>query len=350
MQFDPAHFEAGLVEVSAPAVYAALRLADVELSVLQQLHAALKNAAHRRCQSDFLSLAESGMPDAILPFHRPHEDVLYAAACYSRGQRLRLSGMGNVVEAGFFELDEPKCRYVDQVDRTAWPAREILPVGTTWALCRQLKEWTQRPQVEVGDLMAGEFLKLQSNVSGLRSLPSDPPVNPRLQHLGVKSVISILRVHEGEPDPRLAHPIRAETLSEGEGTLEREAGTWVLRNPRPELVMEMHAAWLNEPDPTSLWLLIRRHGEQFLAPLPDLMQTGARSGGWWVPTRDLFEAMGTPGDGTELKIPRRAAMLLMERYPWFAPMNPKESAVLAWWMRERATSSAAHSQSNTAHS
>jgi hypothetical protein len=285
-----------------------------------------------------------------LPFHRPHEDILYAAACYSRGQRLRLSGMGNVVEAGFFELDEPKCRYVDQVDRTAWPAREILPVATTWALCRQLKEWTQRPQVEVGDLMAGEFLKLQSNVSGLRSLPSDPPVNPRLQHLGVKSVISIVRVHEGDPDPRLAHPIRAETLSEGEGMLEREAGTWVLRNPRPELVMEMHAAWLNEPDPTSLWLLIRRHGEQFLAPLPDLMQTGARSEGWWVPTRDLFEAMGTPGDGTELKIPRRAAMRLMERYPWFAPMNPKESAVMAWWMRERATSSAAHSQSNTAHS
>ncbi|NBQ92253.1 MAG: hypothetical protein EBT96_12935 [Betaproteobacteria bacterium] len=328
------HFGSVAVEVLAPVAYAAFHLAQDDPMVSAELHRAFERAARKRCRGDFVSQALSGMPDAVLPFYRPTIDILYTAACASRVGRVRLAGLGNAVEAGFFEVSETECRYNDCVKPYPSTMYEVLRPGHVPALCQRLTSWQQRPQVQVGDLALGELLRLTPGTNGFKSLSTMPPANPRLQQLGVKSVLSILRVEQGETQSHLPPPMRVERLCQGEAQFEREENTLVLRNPRPELVMEMHAAWINEEDPSELWLHVRRHGEQFLAPLPDLMTTGSASQGWWTPTRDLYEALGAGPDPDAVHITRRAATRLMQRFPWFGVSKPNEWATCAWWYRE----------------
>ena len=333
--FDLNHFGSVAVEVIAPVAYAAFHLAGDDPMVSAELHRGFERTARKRCRGDFVSQALSGMPDAVVPFYRPTIDILYTAACVSRVGRVRVAGLGNAVEAGFFEVSETDTRYIDCVKPHPNTMYEVLRPGHVPALCQRLASWQQRPQVQVGDLATGELLRLVPSTSEFKSLSTMPPANPRLHHLGVKSVLSILRVEQGETNSHLPPPIHTQTLCQVEAAFEREDNTLVLRNTRPEVVMEMHAAWLNEEDPSKLWLHVRRNGEQFLAPLPDLMTTGSTSQGWWTPTRDLYEALGAGPDPDAVHITRRAATRLMQRFPWFGLLKPNEWATCAWMHREQ---------------
>ncbi|NBQ88299.1 MAG: hypothetical protein EBU07_12635 [Betaproteobacteria bacterium] len=244
-------------DFSLQAAYVAMHLARGDGSIMAALHYALRTRALDNKRHDFIEQARSGMPDAILPFHRPETDVLYAAAIRGSPGSLGLRGLGNKVDAGCFQLD------------------------------------------------------------------------PRLRDRYERATLTIFRVSQGESMHCCNSALRVEKLSQGTEPMVAEGDALVLRNPRPELVMEMHAASIDESVAGSLFLHVARGRDQMLAPLPDLMTTGATAQGWWMPRSDLRSALGGT-DEDFVRVPRSVVLRLMERFAWVGVQNPAEWAMCAW--------------------
>ena len=315
-------------DFSLQAAYVAMHLARGDGSIMAALHYALRTRALDNKRHDFIEQARSGMPDAILPFHRPETDVLYAAAIRGSPGSLGLRGLGNKVDAGCFVLDRAEVRYVDTVGSHRPFYQEVLDPASTHGLIDRLAQWKRRPEVCVGDFESGEMLRVYPGLDGLAALAT-AQLDPRLRDRYERATLTIFRVSQGESMHCCNSALRVEKLSQGTEPMVAEGDALVLRNPRPELVMEMHAASIDESVAGSLFLHVARGRDQMLAPLPDLMTTGATAQGWWMPRSDLRSALGGT-DEDFVRVPRSVVLRLMERFAWVGVQNPAEWAMCAW--------------------
>lgn len=332
------------VEISLMAVYLALAVGSPEglepdPGLEQALDAALERRGLNGGGMRLLSAAMSGMPQAILPFRRERRDILLAAGLVRDVSRAGFRGDGHGVDAGYFVCMGESLHYVDTVERVHHYSAELVELEATRSLVASLRAWREPPTVEVGDPAQGELLRLRAQTE-LRSLRQEPPAQPRLARQPVRSNLSLLRV--AKPAARLRPHAEAPAVTcvaSGVVLFERDDHSLLLREAPPELLMEMHAAGLAaQEDGAGLWLHLQREDHAFLAPLPDLMQPGARSSGWWAPLRDITSALGG-SLLTTVALPRGVAMRLMRHRPWAWMAERDEWVRCAWWQQHSPPSS-----------
>jgi hypothetical protein len=329
------------VELSLMAGYLGVTLlGDEDPALSALLRRVLERRARDSDRGDLARQALSGMPQAIVPFKRDPLDIFLAAGLMKDASRAGLRGQGNAVDAGYFSCAMGEVQYVDTVSRIHRFHAELVDPDATQALVRSLQAWGTRPVVEVGDPAEGVLMRLHPGTSGLPRMDIEPPASARLAERPLQAHINLLRVgvHPSEPhhmaDPRVVDP-QVNRVAYGQAVFERDANSLVLREAPPEFLMEMHAAALAaQEEGVPLWLSIERGRNEFMSPLPDLMQPGAQSEGWWAPISDIITALGG-AHGTAMRVPRWALLRLMQRFQWAWACGREEWVLCAWWLRRR---------------
>jgi len=333
-------FEDVSVELSLMAGYLGVTLlGDEDPALSALLRRVLERRARDGDRGDLVRQALSGMPQAIVPFKRDPLDIFLAAGLMKDASRAGLRGLGNAVDAGYFSCATGEAQYVDTVSRIHRFHAELVDPDATQALVQSLQAWGTAPVVEVGDPAEGVLMRLHPGTSGLPRMDIEPPTSARLAERPLRANISLLRVgvSAGEhhlADPRVVDP-QVTRVAYGQAVFERDANSLVLREAPPEFLMEMHAAALAAQDEgVPLWLSIERGRNEFMSPLPDLMEPGAQSVGWWAPISDIITALGG-AHGTAMRVPRWALLRLMQRFHWAWACGREEWVLCAWWLQRR---------------
>lgn len=304
------------------------------------LTVAIESKGQERDRPGFLRQALSGMPQAITPFKRKRLDIFLAAGLMQDTSRAGFRGDGNWIDAGYFTCTASEVHYVDTVNRVHNFQTELVNPLATAKLVRTLRSWAERPMVQVGDPANGEVFRLTAGTTGLKNLKIDPPANPRLANQPWRSTVSLLRLSDNDLISRVSSTPSVARVAMGQALFEREDQSLVLREVQPEFLMELHAAFLmSAEEGTSLWLHVEHYGNEFLAILPDLMEPGSTSRGWWAPIRDVSMSLGG-SHGTRVTVPRWAALRLMKRNPWMWLGERDEWVRCAWWISKQASGSA----------
>lgn len=281
------------------------------------------------------------MPESIVPFRRSPEDIFLAAALMRDIPRSGFRGEGNCVDAGYFSAATGELKYVDTVNRVHGLFQEVVNAERASDLVTRLRAWHIQPFVEIGDASSDEILKL---VPGNEQ---EAPIDPDLpDHVKAaiernearrgRASLHLMQVEMAEDPPGgSSYPVEIRRVAMARAQMPVQDGALVLRSLEAEALMEMQAAVLNAQERgSSLWLIVERNGNQFLAPMPDLMEPGSRQSGWWVPTRQVHIALGGSHE-TTAALPRWAVMRLMRQLPWFGAADPQEWIRCAWWIQER---------------
>ncbi len=334
-------FEDVSVELSLMAGYLGVSLlGDEDPALSALLRRVLERRARDGDRGDLVRQALSGMPQAIVPFKRDPLDIFLAAGLMKEASRAGLRGQGNAVDAGYFSCATGEAQYVDTVSRIHCFHAELVDPDATQALVQSLQAWGTAPVVEVGDPAEGVLMRLHPGTSGLPNMGIEPPASARLAERLPHANISLLRVgvHPSQAhyaaDPRVVDP-QVTRVAYGQAVFEREANSLVLREAPPEFLMELHAAALAAQDEgVPLWLSIERGRNEFMSPLPDLMEAGAHSVGWWAPISDIITAIGG-AHGTAMRVPRWALLRLMQRFHWAWACGREEWVLCAWWLQRR---------------
>ena len=329
-------FEDVAVELSLMAAYLGVVLLGTEDPALAGLlRKALERRARESDRADMVNMALSGMPQAIVPFRRDPLDIFLAAGLMKDASRAGLRGEGNAVDAGYFSCTTGSVQYVDTVSRIHRHHAELVEPQATRALVQALRGWATPPVVEVGDPAEGTILRMYAGTSALPHMGIEPPASARLAERPLRANISLLRVGVTAPERRHAVDPQVHRVAYGQAAFERDGNSLVLRDVAPEFLMEMHAASLMaQEDGVPLWLSIERARNEFLSPLPDLMQPGAQSPGWWAPISDIGSALGG-AHGTCVRVPRWVALRLMQRFHWAWTFAREDWVLCAWWMQRR---------------
>ncbi len=282
-----------------------------------------------------LSLAETGMKDAVVPFQRPDLDVLYAGALGRGISAFSLRGLGLEVPTGYFQVTRQSVDYVDTVRREVRMVEEVLNPGRLQDWLSMTSKWHEAPTVVADDFEQGQLLTVRQPFAG----PEASTADLEWGHVHVYQVRD-----------------RGRTVKEvcrGKVHFERlrfaDEVHWRVFAPPAEVLMEMHAAVLamNEeensgtsatsatsvPSVPSLWVQVRigdwtSTGTTFVAPLPDLMRFGAETQGWWAPM--LMSKGVAPPDVDTLQVTLNEAVYLMRQFSWAWIPDPMDWVRCAW--------------------
>lgn len=341
-RINPSVFEASTVDVSVMLTYLAFRVIGAEdrplASVLWQ---SLKEKAQRDDRHQLVPRALSGMTDAIVPFMRSPEDIFLAAALMRDIPRSGFRGEGNSVDAGYFSAATGELKYVDTVSRINGIYQEVVNPGKAADLIARIQAWPDQPFVEIGDASSDEVLKLVPGNERASQIDPDLPdhVKAAIERNDARrgrATLHLMQVEMAEEHPGgSSTPVEIRRVAIARAHMPVQDGALVLGSLEAEALMEMQAAVLNAQERgASLWLFVERNGNQFLAPMPDLMEPGSRQSGWWVPMRQIHVALGGLPE-TTTALPRWAVMRLMRQLPWFGAADPQEWIRCAWWIQQR---------------
>ena len=332
-------FEEEKVDVSLLAIYLGLHMGGTAVdSYRGELEGALIRAGQRADRLGLIRQAMSGMPQAIVPFHRRTPDIHLAASLMDDLGRACFRTDGSAVDAGFFIWVGDEVRYVDDIGDSASRVPEVLDPFGTRSLLRDLALWTSQPRVEVLDSAEGDLLRLIPGTDRFACHKVTPPARKELADKSQRATVSLLKVG---PKPQLDGAPSAPQVSRvalGQVTLVRDSDSLLMRQIAPEFLMEMHAASLARPSPGhALFLHVDLIDSQFLSPLPDLMQPGASAQGWWAPLRDVSNGLGGSWR-TDAPLPRSTAMALMQSAHWMWSNDLSEWAQWAWSLQHQGLS------------
>ena len=338
-QARPPRFEQECVDVSLLAIYLGLHLSGDAMQPRKgELERALIWAGQRDDHRGLTSLALSGMPQAILAFHRGLIDIQLAASLMNDLGRGSFRTEGMAVDAGYFEQIANELRYVDTISEGAAQLPEVLDPVRTRSLLHGLSLWTHRPCAEVVYSSEGDVLRLRPGTELFASHKLTDQARKELADKPRRATVSLLRV---APKPQRAKAGSAPQVSRvalGQVMLVREPEGLLMRQPAPEFLLEMHAAALSKSCPGhALFLHVDLLSSQFLSPLPDLMQPGATAQGWWVPLRDITTGLGGSRRLTGT-LPRGTAIALMQNTPWMWSEDLSEWVQWAWWLEHQGQS------------
>lgn len=338
-QARPPRFEQECVDVSLLAIYLGLHLrGDAMQPRKGELESALIWAGQRDDHRGLSSLAQSGMPQAIVPFHRRLVDIQLAASLMNDLGRASFRTEGMAVDAGYFEQIANELRYVDTLGEGATQLPEVLDPVRTRSLLNGLSLWTQRPCAEVIDSDQGDVLRLRPGTELFASHKLTDPTRKELADKPQRATVSLLRVAPKQQRAKAGSAPQVSRVALGQVMLVREPEGLLMRQLAPEFLLEMHAAALSRSSPGhALFLHVDLLSSQFLSPLPDLMQPGATAQGWWVPLRDISTGLGGSRRLTA-SLPRGTAIALMQNTPWMWSEDLSEWVQWAWWLEHQGRS------------
>lgn len=324
-------FEQEQVEVSLLAIYLGLHMGGNAIARYRgELEAALIQAGQRADRLGFIGQALSGMPQAIVPFHRRTPDIHLAASLMDDLGRACFRTDGSAVDAGYFMWVGDEVRYIDESSDKNTRVPEVLDPFGTRSLLHDLALWSRKPCVEVLDSSEGDLLRLIPGTDRFSCLKFTPTARKEPADKAQRATVSLLKVG---PKPQLNGATSAPQVSRvalGQVTLVRESGSLLMRQVAPEFLMEMHAASLARPGPGQALLLhVDLLDSQFLSPLPDLLQTGTTAAGWWAPLRDLSASLGGSWR-LEAPLARSTAIALMQSAHWMWSGDLSQWVQWAW--------------------
>ena len=261
--------------------------------------------------------AHSGMPDAILPFRRDALDIAFAAAAAQTRGHYRFRGLGHCVDAGYFEISQDRLEYVDEVTRSVGYRSELLPWEATTDLIKTLDKISLKPvSVRVEDPQTRGFLSITGGWVD-EMLRANQPENRRTRpREHISADIRLLVMQDGE-EPELISRVRV-----GRFTFKYEPEGLLLKDIKPEQMMEMQAAWFKfqAREGYRLWLLIDNAHIRLLAPMPDLLEPGANSRAWLYPFIHIQQLLGGSEHMTMITT-RQEMRDLMQRFNWMSAQD-----------------------------
>ena len=335
----PPRFEQESVDVSLLAIYLGLHLSGgASQPRMSELEGALIQAGQRDDHRGLTSLALSGMPQAIVAFHRRLVDIHLAASLMNDLGRASFRTADMAVDAGYFEQIANELRYVDSVSQGAAQLPEVLDPFRTRSLLNDLSVWTHRPCAEVLDSPQGDVLRLRPGTELFASHKLTDQARQELADKPQRATVSLLRAVPKSQRAKASSAPQVSRVALGQVMLVREPEGLLMRQPAPEFLLEMHAAALSRSSPGhALFLHVDLLSSQFLSPLPDLMQPGATAQGWWVPLRDITTGLGGSRRLTG-SLPRGTAIALMQNTPWMWSDDLSEWVQWAWWLEHQGRS------------
>ena len=314
----PARDPSTLVTFDLASLYLAGRLLEHRGTTATGLRPETCEAVRRALQAaplgdggaELLAAAGSGMPGALLPFRRCEWDILYAAhvtdSLDTSDGTLDFEGEGMRVDAGFFALARGSYRYLDTADPTRRTDKRLLPFAGVEAMLAALRaDGMQHTRIEpCGE--QGEALRIVG--------PWPARWFAARGGLGYRTLLSLRLVQPGvlpAGAAGLATPRMVTSAPIGETLCVLEDNALVLPKLSPELLMELQAAAYS-----GAWLLIQEARYfRFLAPLPDLLEPGAASHGWFHPSWLIGQALGLM-PVHRVDVPRLLARELLAHFPW----------------------------------
>jgi hypothetical protein len=322
-------FEQEQVEVSLLTIYLGLHMGGNAIDPYRgELEGALIRAGERKDRLGLIRLALSGMPQAIVPFHRRLADIHLAVSLMDDLGRTCFRTEGSAVDAGYFMWVGDEVRYIDESSDNTTRVPEVLDPFATRSLLHDLSLWTRKPQLEVLDSAQGDLLRLIPGTDRFGCLKIMPPARKQAANLPQPATVSLLKVGP-KPQERGDAP-QVSRVALGQVTLVRDEGSLLMQQVAPEFLMELHAASLARPSPgQALFLHVDLLDSQFLSPLPDLLEPGAIAQGWWAPLRDISNGLGGSWH-LSATLPRSTVIALMQNAPWMWSKDLGEWARCAW--------------------
>lgn len=326
-------FERAEVDVSLLAIYLGLQVHAAHRHH-GQLEAALCNSAIMRDRRQLISQAESGMPEAIVPFVRRRPDIYLAASLMEELGRACFRSADAAVDAGYFMRVADDLRYIDAVGEGGTSLPEVLDPFRTRALINQLHQWTERPRIEIVDSQHGDFLRLHVGTQAFGNLQAAARRHKSAKPISAR--MSLLSVSGGQAPERREPSSTPEVKCELLGTVSMapDQDAWLIGGVESRIYIETHSAWYvaqNMGD--SVLVHLEFNGAQFVAPLPDPLQFGATACGWLAPLRDISSELGGSSYPCA-RLPRQAALALMRHTPWMWSPELTEWALWAWCLTD----------------
>ncbi|MCE2880686.1 MAG: hypothetical protein LW719_15200 [Comamonadaceae bacterium] len=194
-------FEQEQVEVSLLAIYLGLHMGGNAIARYRgELEAALIQAGQRADRLGFIGQALSGMPQAIVPFHRRTPDIHLAASLMGDLGRACFRTDGSAVDAGYFMWVGDEVRYIDESSDKNTRVPEVLDPFGTRSLLHDLTLWSRRPCVEVLDSSEGDLLRLIPGTDRFSCLKFTPTARKEPADKAQRATVSLLKVG---PKPQL---------------------------------------------------------------------------------------------------------------------------------------------------
>lgn len=327
-----ANFESAQIEVSLMAVYLGLHI-----QAMHRHHGELEDALIRssggRDRMNLVRQALSGMPQAVVPFHRRIPDIHLAACLIDEVGRACFRSAETAVDAGYFVRADNELRYVDTAGESGAGVPEVLDPLRTRALINELNRWTQKPHLEIVDSEQHDFMRLHVGTTAFAGLQTEP--SARRPGAAMQARMSLITVSCGQIPEKRAEPEAPKVQSEflGTVTLAPDQGSLLMQGVDSRIYMQTHAAWsVADRWSNTIYLHLELSGAQFLSPLPDPLQFGAKARGWLVPLREIGSALGGSTRACT-HLPRGVAIDLMRHTPWMWLEDPAEWALGAWWLQ-----------------
>ena len=302
------------VPLPATVAYTILLMGEstgLSAEVLGALRQALLSAQVNALGERLRQMAGSGMPEAIVPFHRDPIDVAFASLMAGEFYGSRFSGEGMCVEAGYFAITRSDVTYIDTVGQGAvsgaGPKEEMLERQSVEGI---LEDHRPDDTVELKVPKAGQGDHLM-HFSG-----------PRVMVWGLErgsAEATLLRAGPSRgADTERAHITQSRL---GKLSFVGKDNCLLLDEPRVERLMELQAASVDQSPGYSSWLMLEHNDSRFLGPLPDLTEPGAKQAGWWCPDLHLgVRLKATSGPSVMLSFEHAVAVL--SHVPWAAINDP----------------------------
>lgn len=325
------NFESAQIEVSLIAIYLGLHSQTMHRHY-GELEEALIRSSSGRDRMGLVSQALSGMPQAIVPFHRRIPDIHLAACLIDEVGRACFRSADTAVDAGYFSRIDNALHYNDVVGEGGVGVPEVLDPLRTRALINDLHRWTQKPHLEIVDSEQHDFMRLHVGTTAFAGLQTEP--SARRSGAAMQARMSLITVTCGQIPEQRAEPEAPKVQSEflGTVTLAPDQGSLLMQGVDTRIYMQTHAAWsVADKLGDTIYLHLELSGAQFLSPLPDPLQFGAKARGWLVPLREIGSAFGGSTRACT-HLPRGVAIDLMRHTPWMWLEDPAEWALGAWWL------------------
>lgn len=305
------------VPLRLAALVAAARAAELDghmhlyLAAAATVHAAaLREAEKRSIVGTFLQLAQSGMPDAILPFTADPITTDVAALEYpsSSGSPLAVYSTASRIDLGYFLCAHNGVTYVDRASMTVpgKPPLEIADLGVPPGWLAELRRMQPHPVTVAFSPDAGDALHI---------------VMPTAEAARWRKARTRLTLLKLGPDGALSRravgnlPVPVRTGNQSRSTLALKLSS--------EQQIELHAAsfdgwWMHVAGDVRLDLL---------APVPSLEPDDPAS-----PCRvalPMSDHPGLPGVHTMIPTEKSLAHELVARYTWVAPSDVRDWLAMA---------------------
>ncbi len=302
------------VPLPATVAYAILLMGEstgLSTEVLGALRQALMGAQVNALGERLRQMAASGMPEAIVPFHRDPLDVAFASLMAGEVYGFRFPGEGMHVEAGYFALTRSDVSYIDSAGQSGVPG-----AGPN-------EEMLERQSVEgiLEDHRPGDTVEL--------AVPKAGQGDHLMHFSGPRVMVWGLERGSAEATLLRAAPSRGLDTERAHITQSRlgklgfvgKDNCLLLDEPRVERLMELQAASVDQSAGYSSWLMLEHDDSRFLGPLPDLTESGARLAGWWCPDLHLcvrLKASSSPS----VMLSFEHAVAVLSHVPWAAINDP----------------------------